>query len=259
MRELCPSGPYCWQYGRVGGLLPNLGLRMAPLGMAMATEPAQTKAGLETRVREALDRGDICAMLHLDNQLILGYDESGFDLALPWGETVVDSTPARLSAGTWQEVVNGPPATFFAFAPCEPRRESAAIAASLDFAVEAWQCPEGLVLDGYGFGRLAYDNWLAGLDAGHGEGHGNWWNGVVWAECRERAGDYFQDLAAADYPGPLDQRQARQLAVDYRAIGRLLYRAADKTASVDDKKRFVGEARDLEAGCVERIADIRSH
>ena len=80
---------------------------------------------------------------------------------------------------------------------------------------------------------------------------------MVWAECRERAGDYFQDLAAAEFPGPIDQRQARELAVDYRALARLLYRVSDKTASAEAKRGFVEQARVLDERCVERIAEIR--
>ena len=89
--------------------------------------------------------------------------------------------------------------------------------------------------------------------------HGNWWNAVVWAECRERAGDYFQGIAASEFPGPIDRQQARHLAVDYRALSRLLYRASDRTASAEQKHQFVSKARDLEGGCVERIAELRAH
>ena len=256
--ELCPSGPYCWEQRRFRDLLANLGIRMEELGMLTAASSAADKEQLETRVRAELDAGNVCSAVSLDHQLLLGYDASGFDLAQPWGEGVVDSTPPRLSSGTWQEFTGWPPVCFFKLEPCARRSESVATASALDFAVDFWSCPDQFAWDAYGTGRMAYDNWLLGIDAGHGDSHGNWWNGVVWAECRERAGDYFQSLAAAEFPGPIDQRQARELALDYRALGRLLYRASDKTASAADKRRFVAEARELDERCVERIADIRS-
>ena len=256
--ELCPSGPYCWNQDRFRDLLPNLGIRMEELGMLTAASPAADKAGLEARVRAELDQGNVCSSVSLDHQLLLGYDDAGFDLSQPWGEGVVDSTPGRLSFGTWAEFAESPPVAFFKLEPCERRSASAATTAALDFVVDFWGCPEQFAWDAYGTGSQAYDNWLAAIDAGHGAEHGNWWNAVVWGECRERAGDYFHGLAAAEFPGPIDQRQARDLALDYRALARLLYRASDKTASAGDKRGFVEQARSLDERCAERIAEIRS-
>lgn len=257
--ELCPSGPYCWDQSRFRDLLPNLGIRMVELGMVMPTAGAVEKEQLVERVRSELDDGKVCSVLSLDHQLVIGYDDTGFELALPWGEGVVDSTPARLTFATWQEFAHGPPVAFYRFEPTPRRPQSAATASVLDFAVDVWRRPEQFAESPYGTGDLAYQNWLTAIDAGHGESHGNWWNAVVWGECRERAGDYFQVLAAAEFPGAVDQRQARELAVDYRALSRLLYRASDKTAGAADKRRFVEQARDLDAGCVERIAELRAH
>ena len=256
-RELCPSGPYCWHHDGFHALLPNLGIRMEELATCTPDDDAETRGRLEARVRNAMDRGSVCSVLNLDHQLLIGYDDTGFDLAQPWGEGNVDSTPRRLTFGAWPEFANGPPVTLFEITPCAQRSRSKAIAESLDFAVDFWRSPDRFAYDDYATGRLAYDYWLAAIDADHGDEHGNWWNGVVWGECRERAGDYFQDLAAAEFAGPVDQRQARELAIDYRALGRLLYRAADKTATPADKRRFVEQARDLEDGCVERIAGLR--
>ena len=257
--ELCPSGPYCWDQNRFRDLLPNLGIRMAELGMVMPTAGAAEKEQLAARVRSELDDGNVCSVLSLDHQLVLGYDDAGFELSLPWGEGVVDSTPRRLTFATWQEFVHGPPIVFYRFDPTPRRSESAATASALDFAVDVWRSPEQFAESPYGTGDLAYQNWLTGIDAGHGESHGNWWNAVVWGECRERAGDYFQALAAAEFPGSIDQRQARELAVDYRALSRLLYKASDKKAGARDKRRFIEQARDLDAGCVERMAELRAH
>jgi len=255
--ELCPSGPYCWDYGRCFALLRNLGIRMTPLGTAMPDAAADDRAKLEAALRDALDGGAVCSLLHLDNQLVLGHDGDGFATAQPWGDAI-DSTPARLTAGSWREYQAGPPVTFYQITPCEPPAADP-IAAALDFAVEVWRESGNFASPPYGAGDAGYANWLVAIDAGHADEHGNWWNAVVWAECRERGGDHFQDLAAAEFPvsGALDQQQARWLAIQYRAIAKLLYRASDKTAPVADKRRYVPEARDLEAACIDRIADLR--
>ena len=255
--ELCPSGPYCWRYDRFVGLLRNVGLEMTEIDTLTPTADAHRKARLEATVRERLDRGIVCSLLGLDNQLVLGYDDHGFHTTQPWSDQV-QSTPGRLGFGTWREYAAGPPVSFFEFAPGERRSDAAAVPAALHFAVDAWRCPEQFARQGYGVGCEAYRNWVAAIDAGHAGEHGNWWNAVVWAECRERAGDYFQALAAAETPGPVDPRQARELAVDYRALSNLLYRVSDKSASDSDKRRLVEQARDLETVCVERIEGIRS-
>ena len=255
--ELCPSGPYVWNYETFMRLVRNLGLDMEPLGTLLAaTSTADEKADLEGKVKSAMDEGAVCSLLNLDNQLLLGYDDEGLIAAQPWS-AVVDSTPGRLTFGTWQEYAAGPPVTFFKFTEAPPSSKTP-VHEALDFAVEVWENSDRYVEEHYGLGAAAYANWLGAIDAGHGDEHGNWWNAVVWAECRERAGDYFQSVAAAEFPGAIDRQRARLLAIDYRALSRLLYRASDKTAPVEQKHLLVTKARDLESRCVERIAELRA-
>ena len=255
--ELCPSGPYCWNTETFARLLCNIGLHREMIGMLLpATSTAEAKGALEAKVREAMDQGAVCALLGLDHQLLLGYDDEGFMAAQPWSDAA-DSTPARVTFGSWEEYSAGPPLTFFKFTQCQEASKTP-VHEALDFAVDVWRNAEGYVEANYGLGAAAYANWLGAIDAGHGGEHGNWWNAVVWAECRERAGDYFQSLAASEFPGPVDRQRARLLAVDYRALAMLLYRASDKTASDTDKRRLVEKARDLESRCIERIAELRA-
>lgn len=256
--EICPSSPYCWRTFRFVELLQNLGLEREELGTLPPDADKDDRTSLEMRVRDCLEEGTICSVLCLDHQLVLGHDDAGFILSQPWGDPGADTTPERMSFGTWREFGFGPPVTFFRFTRAERRPESAAVDAALDFAVEAWRSPVQFAEEGYGFGAHAYDKWLTAIDAGHAGEHGNWWNATVWGECRERAGDYFQAIAASEYGGGVDQQLARELAVDYRALARLLLRASDKTATDADKRRFVEQARDLDAGCTERIA-ARAH
>ena len=256
--ELCPSGPYCWRNFRFVELLRNLGLRLEELATVPPNAGRADRERVEKLVRDCLDQGALCSVLNLDHQLALGYDDGGFILAQPWGEPGADTTPARMSFGTWQEYGFGPPTTFFRLTHDERRPDATAVDAALDFAVDAWRAPAQFAEEGYGFGADAYGNWLSAIDAGHAGEHGNWWNAVVWGECRERAGDYFQAIAASEYGGGVDQQLARELAVDYRALAKLLLRASDKSATDADKRRFVAEARDLDAGCTERIA-ARAH
>ena len=165
-------------------------------------------------------------------------------------------SPARLSFGTWREFRDGPPVTFFTLATCSPRPESA-VSDALDFALDLWRHPERYTEAPYAVGAGAYDTWLDAIDAGHGDGVGNWWNALVWAECRARAADYLQDLSEDDAPEPFADGTAGWLASRYRSVSDLLNRAADKTASAGDKRRLVAEARAVEASCIDRLGEIR--
>ena len=262
--DLCPSGPYCWNHERFFGLLAdNVGVRMSPIGSADTDAAARLKAALEERVRDTLDEGNACSMLHLDHQLVLGRDADGFQLAQPWGD--IDATPARLTFGRWEECRGEPPVAFFQLTevilppPCQylPTGASRRLRPALDFAIEAWQEPQRFAAAPYGFGPYAYTNWLAALNAGHGDDHGAWWNGRVWGECRARAGDYFAALAATGQESDIPATQAATLAEEYRGIAQRLYHAADREQPIAERRRAVAEARDAEVDCVNRIVAVR--
>ena len=253
--ELCPSGPYVWRYDRFFELLTNLGLAMRNAGTLTPTADPARRAALEGRLRGALDAGVVCSLLHMEHQLLLGYDGDGFMLAQPWGADC-SVTPARLSFDSWQEFRDGPPVTFFTLTTCSPRPQSA-VSDAMDFAVDLWRHPERYTEAPYAVGAGAYDTWLHALAGGHGDGAGNWWNALVWAECRARAADYVQDLAEADAPAPFGDGTARWLAGQYRSVSDLLNRAADKSASAVDKRRLITEAHAIEVSCIDRIGEVR--
>ena len=253
--ELCPSGPYLWRYDRFFERLANLGLAMRNAGSLTPTADPARRAALEARLRGALDAGVVCSLLNMEHQLLLGYDGDGFMLAQPWGPDR-SMTPARLSFGTWREFRDDLPVGFFTLNTCSPRPESA-VSDALDFALDLWRHPERYTEAPYAVGAGAYDTWLDALDGGHGDGVGNWWNALVWAECRARAADYLQDLSEDDAPEPFADGTAGWLAPRYRTVSDLLTRAADKSASADDKRHLIAEARAVEASCVDRIREIR--
>ena len=43
----------------------------------------------------------------------------------------------------------------------------------------------GSVIDGYASGLKAWDAWKAAVEEDRSAGHGNWWNAMVWGECRQ--------------------------------------------------------------------------
>ena len=83
-KELCPSGPYCWDPARFVGLLRNLGLERTDHGFFGAGSSPSARAAVEEVLRGELDRGMPCALLNMEDQLITGYDDTGFLTTQPW-------------------------------------------------------------------------------------------------------------------------------------------------------------------------------
>jgi hypothetical protein len=55
--QLCPSGPYCWKRENADPLIRNMGLEMTNLGYFGAEADDETRAGVERKLRAALDQG----------------------------------------------------------------------------------------------------------------------------------------------------------------------------------------------------------
>ncbi len=254
--DLCPSGPYCWDFPRSLGLLANLGLEMRELGTLLPTADPGDKRRLEESVRQELERGAVCSLLHLDHQLVTGSDAESFVLARPWGPEP-PSTPARLTFGTWAECQSGPPVAFFRLGPCTPRSATPLVDA-VDFAIEAWRQPDGMTEAPYRFGPEGYDLWLAALGNGEIDEHGNWWNASVWGECRAFAGRYFGEGPRDAVPEWLDLAESRALGERYSAVAGRLRDVSDRTRSNRARHDLVAEARDIEADCIERLERLRS-
>lgn len=254
--DLCPSGPYCWDFGRSLTLLANLGVEMRELGALPPTADSRDKQRLEENVRNALERGAVCSLLNLDHQLVTGCDEEGFVLAQPWGPEP-PSTPARLTFGTWAECQSGPPVAFFRLAPCAARSETP-LADAVDFAIGAWRDPGQMTEAPYRFGPDGYDLWLAALANGEIDEHGNWWNASVWGECRGFAARYFREPPPNAPPEWLRPAPARELGEGYAAVASRLRDASEKTRSKVARHDLVAEARDIEADCIVRLERLRS-
>ncbi|MCX6841752.1 MAG: hypothetical protein NTX53_05675 [candidate division WOR-3 bacterium] len=246
-KQLCPSGPYCWDYERFYPLVRNLGLEMTDLGFFQKESAPAERAALEQRVKAELDAGRPCAVQNMDNQLIHGYDEAGFLLCQPW-DSCCATTPERLSYGSWPELGDEQHVTFFSFRKQQPD-EARVIPDSLRYAVGLFRNPKQYSRKDYGIGPDAYDNWARAARE-HGASHGNWWNGMVWSECRKMAAAWFAEIAGqrSDIAGP-----AGELSAAYAEIGGLLERIASKELDATEKVRIVGELKLREEDAVGRI------
>lgn len=249
--EINPSGPYCWNNGPVERLLKNVGIEMSGLGIEERERTPEGRAGVEKRLREALDAGNAYTLLKWENQLITGYDETGFTLAQPWGPKV-DVTPGRLTFGTWQELIKDFAPFFHILKAGQVAERRAAILECLDYAVDLHANPGKHAWKGYGIGSEAYDLWIKAVPK-FGGSHGNWWNGQVWSECRKMAGQFFTEIQKA-YPKVAEA--AGELSKLYADIGDALDEASDKKMAAADKVKILADAKEQEAVAIKKVAAL---
>jgi len=231
--ELCPSGPYCWNKEPVRRLLRNLGVQMEVIGFYSSERALEERHHVEGIVRMHIDSGHPCALLNLENQLILGYDEEAFEVAQPWPG--VNFPPKSLTFGTWQELGEEIHIDFYSFTPTHPKALRTAVEESLCYAAAAWR----------GFGPRAYEKWHVAIQSGFGATHGNWWNGTVWSECRRHLVGYFQEVA-----GQLaEPNLGESLSSLYGVVADSLAAVAEKDRPAEDqiKKLLVAKAAEEEA------------
>jgi len=249
---ICPSGPYVWKYDGFIRLLRNLGLDMVDLGFIHAGSKPEEREKLEQCVRQHLDQKDPCSVANMDNQIVYGYEGNHMMLAQPW-PCVTDITPLTLTFGSWIEFGKEIHANFFAYKKTASAASTKVIRDSLEFAVDLFDDPGKHSVPKYGIGALAYDNWLQGVQNGHGSTHGNWWNGTVWSECRSRAADYFAEIADRI---PACAAAARELSAAYRKIAAGLEQISDKNMKPDEKIKVIRDLKDRELQAVNSIKGL---
>lgn len=249
--ELCPSGPYCWKRENAKPLIANMGLEMTDLGFLGPDAKKEARVDVERKLREALDKKIPCSLNNLENQLIDGYDATGFFTAQPWAPKM-KFPPAKLSFGTWKEFGKQFHVNFYTIEKVDPVERQAAVLASLDYAVDMWKNPEKHSSAAYGVGPKAYDNWIKVVPASGSE-HGNWWNGTVWAECRQMASKYFTEIGKEN-EGVLPL--CTQLSAEYLKIAKDLEAASDKKMAAKEKIELLEATKKLEADAIEKIAKL---
>jgi hypothetical protein len=251
--ELCPSGPYCWEYDWFYTLVHNLGVEMVDLGFFHPGSSAAERAAVERKVKESLDKGLPCSLMNMENQLITGYDDKALFSFQPWGDKCGGFPPATLTYGTWSELKDSVHITFFVFGKLAKKDDEVIIRDSLRQAVDLFEHPERYSRERYGIGPKAYDNWLKAVAAGHGGEHGNWWNATVWSECRQMASAWFAEIADGQkrINGP-----ARELSGAYGGIAALLAKAANKEMPAAEKTSILKDLKAKELAAVAQVGKL---
>jgi len=250
-RELCPSGPYCWDPEGMDRLLPNLGLRRSSLGFFGPHSAPGERHRVEARVRAHMEEGRPCSILNMENQLITGFDQRGFDTARPWPG--MDFPPARLTFGDWEELGDEIHIGFYVWERCDPAPFPHTLLESMDFALSLFGDPSG-AREGYSTGMEGWEAWIDGVKAGHGGSHGCWWNAMVWGECRLMAGRYMAEASlrlGGMHPELLE------LAGEYTLLGTGIRMAGDRSMPAEDKVDLLRELRGMESRCIRGLRKLR--
>lgn len=249
--QLCPSSPYCWKRENATPLIANMGMRMTDLGFFSEDAKPETRAGVEWKLRAALDRQVPCSLINMENQIISGYDATGLLCTQPWGPKN-RFTPGKLTFGSWAEFGKECHVNFYTIEKVRPAERRAAVLASLDYAVDMWRNPLAHSSRDYGAGPNAYDNWIAAIPPS-GSSHGNWWNATVWSECRAMAAEYVLAIGK-------DNKDATelcaQISADYLRIAEALRKVGDKAVDAVQKVALLQEAKSMEAKTIGKVQKL---
>jgi hypothetical protein len=182
----------------------------------------------------------------MEFQLVQGYDDTGFITSQPWKH---DFPPKHLTFGTWDEFGKEVHVNFFTFDSGTPADPKTSAVDALSYAVDVFRNPTTHTSAPYATGAAAYDQWIKAVPE-HGASHGNWWNGVVWGECRQNASAWFDQLTATfDFA----KAECADLAGIYSQIGAGLNRVSNKDMDADTKVKVLGELREQELAAIDKV------
>ncbi|MEE8398664.1 MAG: hypothetical protein V3S89_06645 [Desulfobacterales bacterium] len=249
--ELCPSGPYVWKRETVDPLIENMGMRMTDLGFFGSVADGEARKRVESQLREALDAGIPCSLINLENQIIDGYDETGFFTTQPWAPHN-PFPPARLTFGTWDEFGGEFHVNFYTIEKVNPIERVAAILASLDYAIDMHRHPTKYSTEAYGVGPIAYDNWIRAVPTS-GSSHGNWWNATVWSESRLMAAKYFVEIGKENKGV---SGLCLKLKNRYLNIGGNLGKISSKEMGSQEKIELLKETKRWEAEAIKDVEKL---
>ncbi len=254
---LCPSGPYVWKYDGFIPLLRNVGIEWVASYHYGKDSSEEERKKAEQHLVNVLNEGGLGILSFMENQLVSGYDETGFHFLLPWG--MAGSELKHLTFTSWDECFQHAGWGGFSIIKkgtlrsdiIEMTREALAYALELYRRPEHYEDDNGIYRIGYG----AYENWIAAVKNGHGAEHGNWWNGMVWTECRKMGARFFEELGEV-----LDNESARSgaetLAATYSRIADNLDRIKEKDLESDSKIELLSNSASLEHEAEQQIEQL---
>lgn len=249
-KELCTSGPYCYDLKSFTELLRNIGIEMTDHGFFSDKSTLEERQHIEKILKEHLDQNKPCAIVNLEYQLVSGYDNTGFFTSQPWSN---DFPPSHLTYETWDEIKDDIHMCVFTFDQIKEKNMKDRVKAALQFAVALHQTPKDYTNAPYYTGLEAYDVFIKAVSDGHGGGQGNRWNATVWGECRNMASAFFDELKGI-YPNLKDMFSS--LSHDYKLIGESLIKLSESSLPIGPRVEVLKDIKETERLAIEKIEGI---
>jgi hypothetical protein len=207
-------------------------------------------AGIEEKIKWIIRDGNACIILNLDNQLVVGYNE----IALLLKPDHDFSFPPSLTYGTWKEYKNDFHASVFKISKTESEDEKKSVLEALKYAISLANGPaenftevEGYYITGF----KAYDHWIDAINEGHGNDHGNWWNGTVWSECRTMAANFLLEI-----PEKIDSTLMEicgYVSGLYKSISKSLSIVSKSDLEIEKKVEILKNAKEIEIKAIDGL------
>ncbi|MCP3965190.1 MAG: hypothetical protein GY750_20495 [Lentisphaerae bacterium] len=252
-KNICPSSPYAWDHSTFFHLVENLGIKTDYLGFFTDEGSLEERSKAEKDLKQAIDSQTPCSFCNMEHQLIYSYDDEGFLLLKPWPgcEISEDITPGRITFSSWKEFKEVH-ACFFVHKQTQPVNETKAIIESLSYAVDLFTKQQKSENDNYALGSEAYTNWINGAEE-FGSEHGNWWNSMVWSECRKMASEFFKEIGEK-----YSEHSAlcSKLENVYADISQKLYAVGNKEFDSKQKISLLEEAQQKETAAIELVRKL---
>ena len=135
---------------------------MADHGMYTGGNTKEEISEAEKKIKSLMDEGVLCGLANLENQVILSYDETGFNLSQPWGD---DFPAGRLTYGTWDEFNEDKFACFYSFGKTDISDKKQIFIDSLQYAIDFNDNHAKHSVEGYTAGIAAYDAMIEAVES----------------------------------------------------------------------------------------------
>lgn len=251
--QICPSGPYCWDFSKSFDLLSQVevGFKISDLGFFNGETPPPTRSQLEEKIRSLIDHGIPLILLNMDFQIIKGYNDNAL-LLEPYLPKIKSSFPPKLTYSTWNEF-NELHMNVFSVEKVDrsfhaPKKFLKII---LDAALQMGTTSNVWTNGKYSTGLAAYDRWMAAKELGDRKHWGHHWNGLVWSESREMASKFFLEIAPI-LSEELIKKNLLEIAKQYHQLADTLNWAANMK-NKNLRLMFLKKGKAIERSCLDLL------
>lgn len=243
-RDISRQSVHNWPFGGFDGLLANLGILHQDLGHFGPDITADERNRLERGIRRLASRGVPCSVKGTEHQLITGFDDHGFLLAVP---PVLESEtfPDRLDYGSWDQLRVCRSVSFHGFGTTRPASAEKVVFESLRYFVSSRSNPVRHALYGCLSGPRVYDRWMAALARSEGSAPPGKALAMVLGECRHMAGGFIREAALLK---PCSTEAAHELARAFDEVSSAL--AALPSLSPGSARCALLELKNREKECL---------